>query len=41
MGNRMDIGIINESNIDVALTPFLFQSFRQVILSLLNENIIA
>jgi hypothetical protein len=38
----MNIGIIaDESNVDALFTPFLFQSFCQVILSLLNENIIA
>jgi hypothetical protein len=36
----MNMGIIEgESNVDV-FTPFLFQSFCQVIPPLLNENII-
>jgi hypothetical protein len=38
----MNIGIIgDESNTDVALAPFLFQSFRQAFPPFLNENIIA
>jgi hypothetical protein len=38
----MDMGIIgDESNIDVGCAPFLFQSFLQVIPSLLNEDIMA
>jgi hypothetical protein len=39
----MDIGIIgDESHIEVAILPFLFQSSSQVIPPLLlNENIIA
>jgi hypothetical protein len=38
----MDIGIIGDkSNDDVALAPFLFQSFRQAFPPLLlNDNII-
>jgi hypothetical protein len=37
----MYMGIIgDESNIDAGCTPFLFQSFRQVIDPLLNEDII-
>jgi hypothetical protein len=38
----MDIGIIgDESNEYVDSSPFLFQSFRQVVLPLLIEAIIA
>jgi hypothetical protein len=37
----MDIGIIgDESNNDAAFSPFLLQSFRQVVPPFLNENII-
>jgi hypothetical protein len=37
----MDIGIIgDESNIDAAFAPFLFQSSSQVFTPLLNDNII-
>jgi hypothetical protein len=37
----MDIGIIgDESNVDAVYAPFLFQSFRQVILPLLIKDII-
>jgi hypothetical protein len=37
----MDIGINNESKLNVDSSPFLFQSFRQVVLPLLIEAIIA
>jgi hypothetical protein len=38
----MDMGFIeDESNSDAVSGPFLFQSFRQVIAPLLNEDIIA
>jgi hypothetical protein len=37
-----NIGIIDdESNIDVAFAPFLFQSSSQVVPPLLNEDVIA
>jgi hypothetical protein len=36
----MDMGIIgDESNIDAGCAPFLFQSFRQAVLPILNKNI--
>jgi hypothetical protein len=38
----MDIGIIgDESHIDTAMVPFLFQSSSQAFPPLLNDNIIA